>query len=652
MYWMMKECLLVVALLGVGFIGFAQKYTTKDNASDKIKKLYQRAVHYSNSAQYEDAEKELNEILKLDSNFIDGYIQRGNIKYDQEVYAEAEGDFKKALSIDPKYFARLPYQLGLTLLNQNKYEEAATYFEQYLQSGVKNEEMRRRAQKHAANARFAVDAYKNPVPFEPKKLSANINTLNPQYLPSLTADGQFLVYTAVIGGQEDFYFSQLTDGEWQKGQPLEAINTELNEGAQNISADGKLLVFTACTRPEGMGSCDLYFAESHRGKWTKPKNIGPPINSSAWESQPSLSADGKALYFASNRGGTLGGNDLWVSYRQANGSWGKPENLGNIINTPEDDQAPFMHPDGQTLYFMSIGHPGMGGFDLYFAKRKPDGTWDKPQNLGYPINTRANEGALVVSLDGTTAYFASDDTEQHKDQPGLLVRRNADIFSFTLPKEARPNPVTYVKAKIFDDNTKAPLAAKVEFIDLKSEQIFTSSITDVDGEFLVCLPLGKDYALNVSKEKYLFHSENFNLAEQKTLTQPYLLEIGLIPIPEEKLGTAKTKPVILKNVFFETGSAALRPESKDELNRLKRLLTENPKLKIRINGHTDNVGADKDNLTLSEKRAKAVYDFLVQQNIASERLQFKGFGETQPIDKNDTPIGRQNNRRTEFEVIQ
>ncbi len=644
----------ILFLLGGAHWLFAQNYTTKKTADSKVLKLWERVEHFTAAEHFDEALEDLEKIFNIDSTFIDGYIRWAAIKYTQDAFAEAEAGYKKALALDENYDSAVFYQLALTFYNENKFADAVPWLERFLQSNPRNARQKARAEKHLENCRFAAEAVEHPVPFEPKRLNSNINTPNPEYLPALTADEQFLVYTAYVNGQEDFYFSEKVNGEWQKGKPIENINTPLNEGAQSISADGKLLFFTACERQGGMGRCDLYYSESRDGVWTKPRNVGPPINSAAWESQPSLSADGKALYFASNRAGTLGGNDLWVSYRQPDGRWGQPVNLGANINTEDDDQAPFIHPDGQTLYFMSKGHPGMGGFDLFFAKKQPDGGWGKPQNLGYPINTLANEGAFIVSLDGKTAYYASDEADDDNSNTSIiLARKNSDIFTFELDPKARPNPVTYVRAKVFDESTKLPLVAKVEFTDLKTSQIYASAETDSDGEFLVCLPLGNDFALNVNKEKYLFHSENFDLTEVKSSSEPIMLEIGLTPIPEiaaDAQPLTKSRPIVLRNVFFETASADLRPESKTELDRLKALLEGNPGLKIRINGHTDNVGSEEANQQLSEQRAKTVYDYLVQNGIALERLGYKGFGESQPIDTNDTPEGRQRNRRTEFEV--
>ncbi len=652
----LKKISLSVLLSLLSLFALAQgNYTTAKNVKGKLARQWEKVMEYNRAEQYERALKGLDDILAEDPTFIDAHLLRGAVLYDRRELPAAEAALERALTIDPNYDDIVYYQLALTEMRQQKYDEAAGHFEAFLQRDPRSQSLKQRASTYLDDARFAARAIANPVPFEPKRLSDNINTPNAEYLPSLTADEKYLVYTAVVEGQEDFYISEKVDGVWQPGQPMAEINTFQNEGAQAISADGRLLVFTACNRREGLGRCDLYFSELQGDRWTRPRNMGQPINTSAWESLPSLSADGKALYFASDRPGTVGKIDLWVSYRQADGSWGEPQNMGPSINTPEDDQAPFIHPDGQTLYFMSKGHPGMGGFDLYYSRRQADGSWGKPQNMGYPINTDANEGALIVSLDGRTAYFASDKDpgtgQPHRDARG---RKTTDIYAFELYPEARPQPVTYVKARVLDAATGNPLAARVEFFDLASEKSYASTLTGDAGEFLVCLPLGRDYALNVNRPHYLFHSENFALAGQTTLADPFLLEVELIPIPDAATTAAeeKSRPVVLRNVFFETGSAALKPVSRVELDRLAQLLTENPKMKIQINGHTDNVGSETDNQLLSENRAKAVYEYLLGQGIAAGRLRYKGFGESQPIDTNETEKGRQNNRRTEFEVVQ
>lgn len=640
--------------------GKSDAIITKKTAKGKAKKYFDKGMEYTRSAADAKAIKEYEKALKAAPKFIDAQIQLAASYYAMERFVEAEKNFEKAIALDKNYKKKVLYVTGIAEMRQDKFDEAVSHFEQFLAAEKDNKTLLAKAEKYKSICLFKEKAMANIVPFEPINLGDKINTKNAEYLPSITADESILVYTLRERDQEDFYMSKKVNGVWQKGEPLDDINTDLNEGAQSISADGKLLVFTACTRRDGYGSCDLYFSEVVDGRWTKVANMGKEVNSRARETQPSLSADGKAIYFSSDRGGGQGEMDIWVSKRDENGKWGIPENIGDVINTKGIDRAPFIHSDGQTLYFMSDGHEGMGGHDLYYSRWK-DGKWGEPQNLGYPINTEADEGTLVISLDGKTAYFATDRNksgERGKDAE-YLGKVDLDLYSFELYEEARPQPVTYVKAKVRDAATRKRLAgAKVEFMDLATETSHAFSTTDSEGEFLVCLPLGKNYSLNVTKEQYIFHSENFALDKNNSLDEPFLLDIELQAIPvvtavPEGTGGALTegKPIILKNVFFETGSAELKTASLLELNRLKKLLTDNPSLVIRINGHTDNVGSDDDNMTLSNNRAKAVNDYLVVNGIESHRLSYKGFGETAPISDNESPEGRQLNRRTEFVVI-
>ena len=644
-----RMCFILLLLFSHAAMIAQENYVTEKNADGRLKKRYDKAREYARANDFERALAELEKLLGDEPRFVDALIIRGAIYDEQKKYALSEASFEQAAQIAPFHEERVWYRLALSEMNQGKYEEAEVHFRQYLDGEPKSEQLRKQAADHLDQLQTIAELMRRPVPFEPVSLGDKINTEESETLPSFTADGQYLIYTRLVKGQEDFFISEKIDGEWQEGQPLEDLNTPLNEGAQSISADGRLLVFTSCDRRDGLGGCDLYFAEFRDGQWTRPANMGRPVNSAAWESQPSLSASGRQLYFASNRKGTIGGSDLWVSTLQPDGRWGEPQNLGREINTNREDAAPFIHPDSRTMYFMSEGHPGMGGFDLFVARKDDEGRWGSVKNLGYPINTTGNEGALIVSLDGQTAYFTSNRIGRNE----IYKDGGFDLFSFELYPEARPDPVTYVKAVVRDAETGAFLSATVEFIDLAASRVHSSAVTAADGGFLVCLPLGKDYSLNVSRPDYLFYSENFALTGKTSQENPFLLNIELNRIPE-KSGSpemSKPKPVVLRNVFFETASAELKPASRIELDRLRQLLEHNDQLRIRINGHTDNVGADEANQRLSEARAKAVYGYLIEKGIAPERLQYKGFGESMPIAPNDTPEGRQQNRRTEFEVL-
>ncbi len=653
-------CLLYFMLFCVSMLSAQAPYTTEKTAPEKLLSKYRDAAAYYQSERTNLAIEVLGSVLKKDSTFIDAHIMLGFAYFDNQQFNESVICLQRAVRIDPNYSPRACYMLARALQEAERYEEAGKYYEQYLTLLGINEELASKARKNAANCYFAALAMQNPVPFDPKSMGDSANTFDPEYLPCLTADGETVIFTRRRDNRnEDFYRCRKKDGVWLRAEPMSDINTLGNEGAQSISADGNTLVFTACDRRDSKGGCDLYLSEKKNGRWTLPVNIGAPVNTSAWETQPAISADGQVLYFVSNRAGGKGESDIYATRRFPSGKWGAPINLGDTINTPLDDICPFFHADGQTLYFVSEGHIGMGGRDIYFSRRLPSGRWGIPENLGYPVNTKAEEASLVVSLDGKTGYFASD----RDSKGGTLMEpnySNIDLYSFDLYEAARPKPVTYVRATVRDAITKMPLVALAEVMNLTTSRKHTSDSTETDGVFLVCLPLGQDFALNVSKSGYLFYSENFSLSATNTLDKPYLLDIYLMPIgsasPVAEAGGSPTpppanKPVVLKNVFFDTGSTVLRPESNTELNVLKTLLVDNPTLRIQINGHTDNVGADTDNLRLSEGRAKAVFEYLVQQGISSDRMQSRGFGETVPINSNDTPEGRQQNRRTEFEVV-
>jgi outer membrane protein OmpA-like peptidoglycan-associated protein len=395
------------------------------------------------------------------------------------------------------------------------------------------------------------------------------------------------------------------------------------------------MYFTACDRQSGVGSCDIYFSSNTDGKWSDPVNLRAPINTSGWESQPSISSDGRTLFFSSSRPGGYGGKDLWIARMNENNFWSKPLNLGEAINTDGDEMSPFIHFDGKTLYFASDGRVGMGGFDLYRTTLKEDSTWEEPQNLGYPINTYNDEMGLIISSDGRKAYFSSVRDKQN----------GKDIFFFDLYESARPTPVSYIKGRVYDSETGKLLKADYELINLSDNKTTLQSSTDASGNFLVCLPSGYNYGINVSRSGYLFYSENFMFEGEHTMAKPFIKRINLNPL---KVG----EKMQLSNVFYEVNSWELKKESIIELNNLGRLLEVNKNLVIEIGGYTDSTGSDAYNLSLSEKRALSVVNYLVSKGIQSSRLKYKGYGNTSSIGDNATAEGRKLNRRTEAKIIE
>ncbi|MFN9710941.1 MAG: OmpA family protein, partial [Bacteroidota bacterium] len=472
--------------------------------------------------------------------------------------------------------------------------------------------------------------------FTPVNLGDSINSKESEYFPSLTIDGKQLVFTRRLNNtNEDFFISNKVNNKWHlAGQIPGNLNSPLNEGAQNISLDGKMLVYTACNREDGQGSCDIYLSYITKTGWSEGINAGQLLNTDQWESQPCLSPDKRALYFAARLPEGYGGSDIYVSYLQPNGRWGIPVNMGSEINTIGDESSPFVHADNQTFYFTSNGLQGYGGTDLFLMRKKADGSWGKPENLGYPINTINDEGTLIVAADGITAFYASDRSDS---------RGGLDIYQFSLPNYVRPLPTFWVSGKVFDIKQKQGLPAIIELIELSTGQIISKIQTEEDGSYLVPLPSGKNYAFNVARKGYLFYSSSFFL-EKSDKENIFKKDIPLTPIE------AGSK-IVLNNIFFNTGSAELQPASTIELEKLVQLLSDNVGLRIEISGHTDNIGKPADNLTLSNNRAKAVVNFLIQKGIAAGRLTAKGFGETQPVAENTSEEGRSQNRRTELKVL-
>lgn len=624
----------------------AQDYATDKTVSAKVLSNYDFAFRSASVGDFKEAEKTLARVLDKEPTFLAARILLGNVYYEQGKLAEAEKEFEYVLTTAPSFNYQVYYQVAVTEKKAKKYGEAAAHLKDFLNTDP-SEKMKIRAREHLKSAEFLDYAYANPVPFVPENLGDKINTANQEYLPAFTADGETFIFTRNESRDEDFYTSKKDSaGNWTEAQFFTGINTEENEGAITSSADGKLLIFTGCQRKGNIGGCDLYYSTFENGAYTSPQLMPEGINTRYWESQASLTPNGDALYFASARPNGMGKSDIFVSYR-INGEWLKPRNLGRTVNTSGDDVTPFIHADGQTLYFTSEGHPGVGKRDLFFTRwnaGKKD--WDKPTNMGIPINTEHEEGALVISLDGKTAYFASDRDDFENAQGSL------DLYKFDLYEAAQPQKVTYVKALVTDAKTGKPLETEVVITDLNKNLPYLTTKTDADGTFLIVIGVGKNYGLTVNKEEYLFYSDNFLLENATDVNEPFLLEIALTPVPSTVVSNVpeENKPIILKNIFFESGSDELLTTSFSELNRLKKLLEDNPDLKIKINGHTDDVGAEAANLTLSTARAKSVYEWLIAQNIASSRLKYEGYGEAQPITSNENATDRRTNRRTEFVI--
>jgi outer membrane protein OmpA-like peptidoglycan-associated protein len=639
----MHRTWIVIILIFISGCGIAQQYST---SSRRAIRLFEQARIDFEARDDAAAEETLLKAVRVDPGFAEAYRMLAQICYDRGSTGEAIRYFSRSLRIDPEGNPD-GYRLlaGLTFMN-GEYERTLGLVDTFLAFPPEQVSRRDEAVLLKEKCRFAMEAVRNPVPFHPENMGDSVNSTLNEYWPSLSVDEQMLLFTVMLPNpagnketgtdfQEDFFYSRRTGQGWSRRQNAgPPLNTPDNEGAQTITADGKYLYFTACYRRGGMGKCDIYFSRWKGDGWSMPVNAGPSINSRYSEKHPSVSADGRVLYFASDRPGGKGSYDIWMA-RQDSGTWGRPVNLGDSINTPGMEQSPFIHPDGRTLYFSSTGWPGMGRGDLFVSRRNSNGVWTAPANLGYPINTHSDEIGLAVNGKGDRAYFASD------REPG----RGTDLYTFELPLQARPVMVSYMKGRVYDSRNMKGLRALMQLIDLESGEVTMElESSPGEGEYLISLPTDSDYALNVSADGYLFYSDHFSFEGAHSKKDPYRKDI-----PMERIDVGSR--MVLHNIFFDTDSHALKSRSVTEMNKVYDLLVRNPGICVEISGHTDSTGSAVHNQELSEQRAKAVVDFLLARGIAGDRLIWAGYGEELPVADNSTPEGRALNRRTELKVI-
>jgi len=637
---------------------------------------YREAIPYLLEAVQSDPESENSKAL--DANFFLGvcYLKVGEggngLPYMQKVY-----------ELDKEYYPEIEYMMGQCAEDALKFNEALKYYDNFLKlEGVKKDPViLGEVTKHIEECRNAKDLIANPVKVKIENVGPIINGTFPDYTPVITADESIMMFTSRREGNlgkntssyldqeevfpmEDIYQSTRVNDKWTEPVNLGSpVNTEEHDAAIALSPDGSQLFIY-----KGSQEGDIYVSKKKGLQWTEPKSLGNKVNlPKSSELSCSITADGKTLYFSSNRPGGYGGLDIWRS-QLVKGEWNEPMNMGPKINTPEDEDAPFIHPDGVTLYYSTKGKKTMGGYDIVRTSLEKGG-WSEPENMGYPINSVQNDIYFVLSADNKHGYYASYHEGGYGKHDIFMIsmstpevvaelnsaKANTNIASGTDPKGEGPKKlatvavnntksrVTLLKGVVTDALTKQPMEANISVVNLKTglkvSEINSNSAT---GAYLVILPAGKNYGITVTAPGYLFHSENFDLSD----TAEYQEVIRNVSLNKAQVGAR----IVLRNIFFDFDKATLRPESNLEIDRLRKIMLEYPSMKIEISGHTDNKGSGDYNKKLSQTRAKAVLDFLVKKGISPDRMTSAGYGFDRPMAPNDTEAGRQLNRRTEFEI--
>lgn len=664
----MKKCFFVGSFLLCTFFGF-----TQEDVCPEPKKKAMQLVDDAKNTDANTYYKTLIEAIKIDPNYLEVYDELASINERKVATSNNQRDaqqhinraleyFNKIIEICPEYRGfYVPMHLGDYYYSLKEYGKAKPYYQTILNSPKAYKKDERKAYDRIQN----IDAYfkllQDTVPFNPE-LVVGPATQRDEYLPMLSPDNKYLYFTRKMpdetkgsldnGDKELFIVSrQIAKDKFSGGIPMPSpFNLGQFQGGVSISVNNKIIFITIVEvipyrgkNPYGRGkmfdNADIYFSELIDGEWTKLQSIGSNINTEiTWEAQPSISADNKTLFFTRVTDPFAPNMDIYKSERQPNGLWGDPINLGETINTPlGDEKSPFIHSDSYTLYFSSTGHLGLGGYDIFYSKIDPQtNQFSKPINIGYPINTENDEHGFIVNRDGDKAYFGSSDTET----------KDLNIYSFDLYEKARPQKVVFVNGEILNNKGEVPEGAQVMLKNTKTNREVEGVIDQNTGEYVAVMTVDKDedIMLTAKKKGYAFSSQLISSNE---------IVVGK-PVKTEKL---EIKPIEvgeayrINNINFATNSFEITPEITLVLNEFLTFLKENPTVKIAIHGHTDNVGDTKENLVLSQNRAKEVYNYLILEDIEPKRLSYKGFGSSKPIDNNKTEEGRAKNRRTEFVVV-
>ena len=670
----MKKIYLIIFCTFI-FSGFSALAQDKDVSeackidNRKAEKVFNEGASEMKSRKYSEAMKLFKEAISIEPDYPDAIYALGKIYYIKQTSVNMSSGnvnyipsikrcYRKVVELCPNYDLYCYFTLGDIYLEENKFDSAQYFMNKFIENPdkIKKTADFDHADSVIKYSKTITKLTSNPVPFKPIFVN-NISTKLDEYLPLISPDNEMALfirkvkkeqsksvsYTQSDMYKEKFMFSlRNSNGEFDGGTEMPyPFNTTDNQGSATITLDGKTLYFVFCEwlKDNSYYNCDICKSEKKNGIWSEIKNLGPKVNGpKTWESQPSISADGRTLYFISDRPGGYGGYDIWKTTKDSSGEWTVAENMGPNINTPANEKTPYMHTDNTTLYFSSQGWPGLGGYDIYYSKKGKDGKFGKPVNIGYPINTEADDVGFTVSTDGHYGYFASNKF----NGPG-----GWDIYYFDLYPEARPEKLLLVKGNIKDEISKDATTAKIELKNVNTKQVTEIAVDSASGKYIFATLFKDDYILSVKKDDYAYTSKFISNKDSAIAKDPTNVKIDFDVKP-----IAVGESYRINDIHFEYGKSELTVDSKRIMDDFYDFLVDHPHMKVSINGHTDNISGAEFNQTLSESRAKAVYDYLVEKGIDKSRLQYKGYGMSKPVASNNTEEGRAKNRRTEFVIIE
>ncbi len=637
---MKKILICIIVFFFCNCVGLTQPIFS--TTSRKAIALYLEADNFRVRGDYDRAIDLLLLALDKDKNFEEAYYRLAlTYKYKEDILKSTQS-FESGLLLvdDPKRRRDYLYELTQNYLKLGKYLEsqkkAVLFLKEERLSNVRIDQV----SMWKLQAEYGLNHANEKLSYEYSVLNDSINRYANQYFPVLTADTTELFFTvrqgSGINDNEDIVVSKKDlFGRWQSPVSISPrINSKLQEGACSVSADGRQLIFTICGGVT-YGRCDLFESKKIGNEWSKPTNLGPLVNSSDWEGQPSLSADGRILYFSSMRKGGVGGYDIWFSKKDDSGKWTKAQNLGATINSKFDEISPFIHVNNQTLYFSSNGYAGFGGYDIYQSEKGKNG-WSPPLNLGAPLNDYEDQFSFFVTANGTEAYFSKADVTNHG---------YSKLYQTTIPLDKQPIRKSFsVKGIVRDNETGKPIKANLELSDQRlNEKIEILESDSLNGNYLFVLTRGAKYSLFVTADGYLFRTYTFEV-DSTQVSRTVLLDIELKPIRQRASS-------VLNNIFFDYDKYEIKPESYSELANVLKFLKKYPALFVEIGGHTDSKGTDDYNFKLSQKRAQAVADYFLSNGIEKSKITIKGFGASKPLVENNSEANRQVNRRIEFVIV-